>query len=322
MPDTLDQPAPALPTKSYLVQRYAKLNFGQFHIIGFSVAGEETVVQVPEFNICFDIGRSPHFALTSEIVCISHGHMDHVAALGYYASQRVFQGMSPGKILVPRELHRPIERMMHAFREVERQQTPFDLIPMEAGQDYPARRDLLIRPIATHHGGGSLGYAIINVREKLKQEYHGVPGPELARLREQGVSIQYRLEVPLITYLGDTALLPGPREVDVKPVFEHPDVVNAQVLLTECTFFDSEHRAKAKHGKHLHVEQLASVLPTLKCQHIVLLHVSRRIGLRKARHTMRKLIGADAMQRIHFLMDFEGARDEGDVENTAPGTPI
>ena len=322
MPDPPDPSPPALPTKSFLVQRFAKLHFGQFSIIGFSVAGEETVVQVPEYGICFDIGRCPHFALTSEVVCISHGHMDHVAALGYYASQRVFQGMSPGKILVPRELHRPVERMMMAFRDIERQNTPFELIPIEAGEDYPVRRDLLLRAIATHHGGGSLGYSIVNVREKLKPEYHGTPGPELARLRDQGVSIQYRLEVPLVTYLGDTSLEPGPLETGVQPVFTHPDVINAQVLLTECTFFDAEHRAKAKHGKHLHAEQLASVLPNLKCRHLVLLHVSRRIGLRKARHTLRKLIGADAMQRVHFLMDFEGSRDEGDVENTAPGTPI
>ena len=28
------------------------------HVIGYSVAGEETVVQIPEMNVCFDIGRA------------------------------------------------------------------------------------------------------------------------------------------------------------------------------------------------------------------------------------------------------------------------
>jgi ribonuclease BN (tRNA processing enzyme) len=87
--------------KSFLVQRFARLPLGQIHLIGYSVAGEETIVQVPELNVCFDIGRCPYFALTSDIICLTHGHMDHVAGLPYYLSQRAFQGMKPGTILLP-----------------------------------------------------------------------------------------------------------------------------------------------------------------------------------------------------------------------------
>jgi ribonuclease Z len=304
-------PAPATGHRSFLVQRFARLKLGTFHVVGYSVAGEETVVQIPEMNVCFDIGRSPHFALTSDIVCLSHGHMDHVAGLGYYLSQRVFQGMNAGTVLVPRELHRPIDALLKAWREIERQETPYTLIPMEPGQVHTVRRDLLIRAMATHHGSGSLGYALVNVREKLKPELLGKPGPELLAMRQQGIEIQYRLEVPLVTYLGDTSLSDGGGE----SVFNHPDVVNAQVLLTECTFFDPDHRSRAKQGKHLHAEQLAGVLPSLKCEHVVLLHVSRRTSLRRARNALRKLLPAEQLQRIHFLMDMEHAVEAGDVES-------
>src|SRR5688500_7339641 len=74
--------------KSFLVQKFAKLNLGDIHVIDYSVAGEENVVQIPELDVCFDIGRAPHFSLTSNYVCITHGHMDHVAGLAYYLSQR------------------------------------------------------------------------------------------------------------------------------------------------------------------------------------------------------------------------------------------
>lgn len=278
-------------------------------MIGYSVAGEETVVQVPELNVCFDIGRAPHFSLTSDMICISHSHMDHLAGLGYYLSQRAFQGMKPGTVFVPREIERPIDQLLRAWRDVERQGTPYTLIPMFAGQLHEVRRDFGIRAFGTHHGGASLGYALISIREKLKPEYHDKTGPELAEMKLAGVEIQYRLEVPLVAFLGDTT---------IGNVFDQPDVQNAQILITECTFFDTDHRAKAKAGKHMHLEHLAEVLPKLKNEHIIISHVSRRTGIRRAKHLLRKRVGEEQMQRIHFLMDFEGARDEGEVEDVGP----
>lgn len=299
--------APTSPEKSFLVQKFAKLKFDALSLIGYSVAGEETVVQVPELNVCFDIGRAPLFALTSDFVCITHSHMDHIAGLGYYLSQRSFQGMKPGTIFLPREIERPVDQLLRCWRDVERQGTPFNLVPMASGQLVEVRRDFGIRAFATHHGGASLGYAIISIREKLKDEYLGTPGHELAEMRKRGVEIQYRVEVPLVAFLGDTT---------AGPVFSNPDVINAKILITEATFFEDDHRAKAKAGRHLHVDQLAEILPTLKNEHIVISHVSRRTGIRRARHLLKKRIGSDAMKRIHFLMDFEDSKDAGDIEET------
>jgi ribonuclease Z len=177
---------------------------------------------------------------------------------------------------------------------------------------YEVRRDFGIRAHATHHGGVSLGYSLISVREKLKAEYLGVPGPQLAAMRKQGIEIQYRVEVPLVTFLGDTT---------AGPVFEQPDVRDAEILITECTFFDPDHRTKAKAGRHLHVEQFAEILPTLKNRHIVVGHVSRRTGIRRAKHILRKWVGEERMANIYFLMDFEDATDAGDVEAVGPNPP-
>lgn len=302
-------PPPEPVEKSFLVQRFARLKLGAIHLIGYSVAGEETVVQVPELDVCFDIGRAPYFALTSNIVAISHGHMDHVAGMAYYLSQRFFQGMKAGTILLPVGLARAMDAMLRCWRNVERQETPYRLVGLEPGMVHQVRKDFVIRALGTHHGGESLGYCLVSVREKLKPEYVGTPGHELAEMRKRGVEIQYRLEVPLVTYLGDTT---------IGPVFRDPDVVNAEVLITECTFFDPAHKARAKVGKHLHVDHFVDVLPTLKARHVIVTHVSRRTSIRRARQALRKRLGDEEMARVHFLMDFEGAADAGEVEEAGP----
>jgi ribonuclease Z len=301
------------PERSFLVQRFAKLAVGAYHVIGYSVAGEETVCQIPELDVCFDIGRAPYFALTSNILCVSHGHMDHLAGLAYYLSQRFFQGMKPGTVLLPAPLVNPVDQMLRCWRGIERQNTPYKLVGMNPGDVHEVRKDFIVRAVETHHGGTSLGFVLVSVREKLKAEYFGRPGQELAQLRKSGVEIQYRLEVPLVAFLGDTS---------IGPVFDHPDVQNAEILLTECTFFEKDHKTRAKHGRHLHVDQFVDqVLPKLKNQHILITHVSRRTGVRKAKAILRRRIGDELFAKITFLMDLEGATDAGDIEEMGPPPP-
>jgi ribonuclease Z len=295
--------------KSFLTQKYARLRFGpQYSIIGYSMAGEETVVQVPEMNVCFDVGRSPPFCLSSDYMCVTHGHMDHVAGIAYYLSQKQFQGMKPGTVFVPEDLERPLRRLLDVWRDIERQDTPHTIIPMRPDHLHEIRRDFGIRAVATHHGTSSLGYVLVSIREKLKPEYVTKNGEELAQLRADGVNIQYRVEVPIIAFLGDTS---------AGPVFEHPDVVNAELLITECTFFDPDHKSRAKAGKHLHVEQLARILPRLKNKHVVICHVSRRTGVRRAKHLLRKAVHEELLANVHFLMDFEQSKSGGDLDEPA-----
>src|SRR5258706_9998489 len=157
--------------KSSLVQKFAKLKLGPLHLIGYSVAGEESVVQVPELDVCFAIGGSPYFALTSNTICITHGHMDHLAGLAYYLSQRHFQGMKPGTVLLPRELAGPTDLMLGCWRGVEKQGTPYTLIPVTPGTGHAVRGGFFFSGVGAPPMGGCFGGLLINGSAAIKKRY-------------------------------------------------------------------------------------------------------------------------------------------------------
>ena len=70
-------------------------------IHGISVAGEQTTITVPEFDLTFDMGQCTRASLATPLVALSHAHMDHVGGLPYWFSQRHFQKLEGGRVVIP-----------------------------------------------------------------------------------------------------------------------------------------------------------------------------------------------------------------------------
>ncbi len=273
--------------------KLSQIDMGDFTLAGYSVAGEESVIIAPELDCAFDIGKCPREALTVNNVLLTHGHMDHVAGLPYYFAQRDFQGIEGGKALVPEALVDPLEELMSAWGRVEGHVPPHKFVGLKAGNDYRIRRDLIARAFPTNHVRGSLGYALIDVRRKLKKEYHGLTGPQIVELKNKGVEITNRTEFPLVAYLGDTA---------VAEYSTLPYVANARALLIECTFLDNEHRSRAAAGKHLHASELPDVLDGMNNEKIIIVHITRRTNMFVARKILKQTLPKDILHRLTFLM--------------------
>ena len=282
--------------------RLSQLTVGEFTLAGYSVAGEESVIVAPELDCVFDIGRCPHEALSVNHVLLTHGHMDHAAGITYYFAQRDFQDAPCGTALVPHRLVEPLETLMAAWGRVEGHTPPHRFVGMKPGDDYEIRRGLIARAFATRHNRGSLGFSLIDVRKKLKEEFLGLEGPQIVELKKRGVEITNRVEVPLVAYLGDTAA------ADYASL---PHVANAQALLIECTFYDEEHISRARAGKHLHIRDLPSVLEGMNNERIIIVHVTRRTAVAAARALLRKTLPKDLAKRVTFLMSGRhAARDD------------
>ena len=269
-----------------------------FTLVGYSVAGEESVVVAPELDVCFDIGRCPHAALTVNNVLLTHGHTDHSVGLLYYFAQRDFQGIEGGKAIVPEKLAAPLEDLIWTWGRVDGQTPPYHLIPVKEGDDYEIRRGLIARCFATRHVPGSLGFSVIDVRHKLKEEFSEFSGPELVEQKKKGVEITRRIEVPLVAYLGDT----GPHNYS-----ELPCVRDARALLVECTFFEKDHLERARAGRHIHIDDLPKMLEGMNNERIIITHVTRRTHIGAATKTLRKKLPTGLQEKIFFLMSREFA---------------
>lgn len=271
-----------------------------FRVQGISVAGEMTTVQIPEMDVTFDIGCCPRAMLASKFVAISHGHMDHTGALAYYCSQRRFQGMGSGHIVCDKRVAPAVHKMMAGFNDLEGQKTPYELIELEPDGQVMIKNSIYLRAFELEHTSPSFGYVIVEKRTKLKPEYVDFPQDKLKELKDRGIEITRTLEIPLIAYIGDTG--PGPHLI-------REDVRKAQIIITECTFFEPDHRERAKTGMHLHVADLAEWLKVAEAQAFVITHISRRTPLGYARDRIFEAAGPKLARKVFLLMDYRANKE-------------
>lgn len=283
----LPKPPPREPSLGFLY-------LPPYRVQGISVAGEATSIQIPELDVCFDMGSCPRAALASNTVALSHGHMDHVGGLAYYCSQRRFQGMGDGTIVCDARIEPDVRAMLEGFHALERQVTPFNLVPLQHDEVFRLKNNVSLKGFHTEHTAPSMGFSIIEHRTKLKPEYTDFPQEKLRELKERGEEITRHLEVPLVSYLGDTVA--GPHLL-------REEVLKSKIIITECTFFEPGHRGRANIGKHLHAADIAEWLGVTECQAMVLVHVSRRTHLGEARAQLFASLREEDTGRVHFLMD-------------------
>jgi ribonuclease Z len=263
-------------------------------IIGYSVAGEETVVAMPQLDVCFDIGRAPSQVIPINHMLLTHGHMDHAAGIAYYLSQRNFCGLNAGTVLAPQNLLQSIETILSGWKRLDGNNIPAKLVGVKSGDEYQVKRDLFVRVFPTKHSRGSVGYSLIEKRKKLKAQYTDLTGTQLVALKKKGVEIEYVLEVPIVTYLGDT------KYVDFAQL-EY--IANCKILIAECTFFLAEHTGRAEAGRHMHIDEFADLLSRMKNKHIIVTHLSQRTGIPEARRILKKTLPAGTYKKIILLMD-------------------
>ncbi|MBN2019415.1 MAG: MBL fold metallo-hydrolase [Sedimentisphaerales bacterium] len=272
----------------------AHIKIDDLDIIGYSIAGEETVVAMPQLDVCFDIGKAPDQIIPVNHVLLTHGHMDHSAGFAYYLSHRNFCGQAAGTILAPENLLPAIRDIIDGWTRLDGNQLPANLVGVKPGDEFQIKPNLFARVFPTKHSRGSVGYTIIEKRKKLKAEFAGLTGPQIVELKKKGAEIDNPLELPIVTYLGDTQF------VDFSQLNY---ITESKILIAECTFYIDEHAERAHAGRHMHIGEFVQLINKLNNQHIVITHTTQRTPMRDIRRILKDQIPPDKYSRLILLMD-------------------
>jgi ribonuclease Z len=271
----------------------AHIKIGDLEVIGYSVAGEETVVAMPQLDVCFDVGKAPDQIIPINHILLTHGHMDHAAGIAYYLSQRNFCGQSAGTILAPQNLLGPIREIIDAWGRLDGNKIPSNIVGVSAGDEYQIKPNLFARVFPTKHSPGSVGYSVIEKRKKIRPEFAKLTGPQIVELKKQHIEIDYPLELPIVTYLGDTQF------VDFSQL---KYIAESRILIAECTFYEDEHSGRAEAGKHMHVDEFAALLNKMQNEHIIITHTTQRTPMWEIRKILKDALPPEKYDKTILLM--------------------
>jgi ribonuclease Z len=251
---------------------------------GYSRAAVQSYWRIPELKLGFDMGGSPWSFMGTQTFFITHPHLDHMAALPAYVARRRMMKMEPPTIFVPEPILEPVQRMLHAWQRLDRGRMICDLRPARAGEEIDLSREHVVIPFETTHTVPSLGYVVFERRRKLKTEYQNLSGAEIRDIRLSGTDVTDEVRMPIVAYCGDTA----PAGLDVFPA-----IYEAQILITELTFFRPEHRKEKIHKfGHTHLDDILERADRFKNELLILAHFSTRYHESQIKRAIEKKLTA------------------------------
>jgi len=281
------------------------LRLGTLTLSGFSISGLATYLQIPELDVCFDMGECPLSSLSINHVFLTHAHGDHARCLPrHWQLRRMVGHAKPAAYYLPETIRAGCEgwiRAEAAFEGVPEDvvETPRlqGLVGDDALVELAYRKDLRVRAFPVMHRVPSLGYTIFAHKRKLRGDYLGLPGPEIAKLRKQGVDVQVEVDDPIVTFIGDCV---GQSLVDQAHIWRSP------IVIIEATFLEPGEEAHAGAKMHTHLAEIASTLERfgndIATEHIVLKHFSMRYTRDEILAHVERAIPARWRDRIHVFV--------------------
>lgn len=296
-----------------------KIKIKDFTFVGESRSSLYTSIAIPELSICFDMGYIHEAGLNQAVVLVSHGHGDHIGALQQHCAIRRLRGMSEPVYIMPEPCIKPFLALYNSFRALnsglsEPQSLPQSL-PQSSHFSVSSEglylKNFKITTFAMiHHSNPhgikleipTYGYVVSEFRKKLKSEFQNIPKKELGQLAKSNTLIQDSVEYPLVGFTGDTI---------IEGLLQHQELLSAEYLIMECTFFEDFDQNQAKSQGHVHEHDIRENADKFLNKHLILCHFSLRYSdkeINEAKERIQKYFKdtpstlKNSIPQVHILL--------------------
>lgn len=259
-------------------------------IEGFSLAGIQTSLTLPQYSIALDVANGLPHAISMNTFFISHGHMDHAAGIPYIISQKAMRAHKKPRFYMPESMLAPMEEIMHQWGRIEGHEYDYEFIGVHLGEEYEIKKNIFMRPFSTIHRIPSFGYSLYRKFRKLRLDLEGSSTEEIAAVRKDGFDPTEERDELLVSFTGDT---------QIEFLDQAPEVRKSKILILETTYLDKKKTiASAKEWGHTHLEELIPRLKTITSEKIVLIHTSARYSWEEAQGLLHSLLPKHERERV------------------------
>lgn len=258
-----------------------------------SVAGLETCIELPGLKLAFDIGRGPRSAVRNPVVLFTHAHIDHMGGIAHHVATRSLLNMTPPTYVMPKPVVGAVENLLDAFRALDGSELPATLIGLSPGESVPVGKRRIARPLRAFHPVPCQGYAVMELRKRLRPDL-ALEGKEaIAAARERGEEISSTWEHPLVVFSGDTKI----------EFIDHNECARkADLLIMEVTFVDDRVSVEsARANGHIHIDEVVERADMFENKAILFTHLSARYRQDEALAAINAKLPPSLLERVTLL---------------------
>ncbi len=267
----------------------------EFTVQGISTAGVETSLRVPQWGVVFDIGVCPQGHASASHLFVTHGHPDHVGALGAWLGLRDLHGLSPANVYAPAEVAEDFVDAVRALGRLSGRPFAVDVHGVVPGDVVELRRDLRVEVFEGRHIVPTRGYAVVRRKHKLREPFRALPGEQIAAMRRAGRDDLFDVV--------DDVLLAYPGDAEPALLEDEPLLQRAGVLVFEASFLDErKSMAAVRAGGHTHLDDIAARSEFLReVGTLLLIHFSQIYSSREVETLVRSRLPAELAARTRVL---------------------
>jgi ribonuclease Z len=202
--------------------------------------------------------------------------------------------MEPPRIYLPEAGVEDVRRLLLIMQRLDRGRMICELNGLKVGDEVELSRENVVTTFGTTHTIPSLGYVVWDRRNKLKEEYVGLPGDRIRDLRLAGTAVTREVRMPLVAYTGDTS----PAGLDSCPA-----AFEAKILITELSFIRPNHRREKIHKfGHMHLDDFIERADRFKNELIICAHFSTRYHPQEVRRLLDVKMPAVLRDRVKLWL--------------------